>query len=79
MRRLQRDWILAGDSACSAGPKDISAAATENLEVRYREARKVEQDHRRRYREWKENPERFHIGLLKALAVDLDKQLNSYA
>ena len=44
----------------------------QSLVVRHREAHGIEQDHRRLYREWKENPEG-HIVLLKAFAVDLDE------
>jgi hypothetical protein len=46
-----------------------------NLEVRHREARRTEEDHRRLHREWKENPGSFRIALLKAFAVDLDEHL----
>jgi hypothetical protein len=50
-----------------------SSYTQQNLAVRHREARRIEQDHRRLYREWKENPKGFHIVLLNALAVDLDE------
>lgn len=45
----------------------------ENLEVRQREASRIENDYRRLYREWKENPNGLHVALLKAFAVDLDE------
>jgi hypothetical protein len=45
----------------------------QNLAVRHREARRIEQDHRRLHREWKENPKGLHIVLLNAFAVDLDE------
>jgi hypothetical protein len=52
---------------------DWRSFTQESLEIRYREARNIEQDHRRLYREWKENPSGLPIALLKAFAVNLDE------
>jgi hypothetical protein len=45
----------------------------QSLVTRHREAHRIEQGHRRLYREWKENPEGLHIALHKAFAIDLDE------
>jgi hypothetical protein len=59
--------------AIKALPGRWGGGARENLEVRYREARRIEHEHRRLYREWKENPDGLQIRLLKTFAVDLPK------